>query len=342
MKNIKKAFGGAALCFAIAAAAWQLGKLMPVVGGAVFSLLIGMAVSLVIHDKTPFAPGLRFVSKKVLQWAVILLGFGLDLTVVLQTGRESLPIIVATIATALVLAAVFSRVLGVQDKVAVLVGVGSSICGGSAIAATSPVIHADDKEVAQSISVIFFFNALAALIFPSLGAALGFSTVDGHAFGLFAGTAVNDTSSVTAAASTWDSMWALGSDTLDVAVTVKLTRTLAIIPITILLSYIQTRKGGGSKTAFSLKNVFPYFIFLFIAASLITTVAAAAGVGAEFFTPFKTLSKFMIVLAMAAIGVDTNIVELIRTGKKPLLLGFICWVGISTVSILMQRALNLM
>ena len=337
MKNIKKAFGGAALCFAIATAAWQLGKLMPVVGGAVFSLLIGMAVSLVIHDKTPFAPGLRFVSKKVLQWAVILLGFGLDLTVVLQTGRESLPIIVATIATALVLAAVFSRVLGVQDKVAVLVGVGSSICGGSAIAATSPVIHADDKEVAQSISVIFFFNALAALIFPSLGAALGFSTVDGHAFGLFAGTAVNDTSSVTAAASTWDSMWALGSDTLDVAVTVKLTRTLAIIPITIVLSYIQTKKGG-KWTPGTINGI----IFLFIAASLITTVAAAAGVGAEFFTPFKTLSKFMIVLAMAAIGVNTNIVELIKTGKKPLLLGFICWIGISTVSILMQHALNLM
>ena len=342
MKNIRNAFCGLALCFVIASAAWQLGMLVPVVGGAMFSLLIGMAVSLAIPDKTPFVPGLRFVSKRVLQWAVILLGFGLDLTVVLQTGRESLPIIITTITTALVLAAVFSRVLGIQNNVAVLIGVGSSICGGSAIAATSPVIHADDSEVAQSISVIFFFNALAALVFPSLGAALGFSTVDGHAFGLFAGTAVNDTSSVTAAASTWDSMWALGSDTLDVAVTVKLTRTLAIIPITLVLSFIQTRKGGGSKTSLSLKNIFPYFILLFIAASLITTVAVAAGAGTAFFTPFKTLSKFMIVLAVAAIGVNTNIVELVRTGKKPLLLGFICWVGISTVSILMQRALNLM
>lgn len=119
----------------------------------------------------------------------------------------------------------------IPSDISTLVGVGSSICGGSAIAATAPVIGADDDEVAQAISVIFFFNILAAVLFPILGSLVGFSTTDGEAFGVFAGTAVNDTSSVTAAAASWDSMWGLGTQTLDKAVTVKLTRTLAIIPI---------------------------------------------------------------------------------------------------------------
>ena len=130
----------------------------------------------------------------------------------------------------------------IPGKISTLVGVGSSICGGSAVAATAPVIDADDEEVAQAISVIFFFNVLAALIFPTLGKLVGFDTGSGEAFGIFAGTAVNDTSSVTACASTWDSMWNLGSATLDTAVTVKLTRTLAIIPITVVLAFVRTRK----------------------------------------------------------------------------------------------------
>ena len=133
--------------------------------------------------------------------------------------------------------------------------VGSSICGGSAIAATAPVIDADDTEVAQAISVIFFFNVIAAVLFPVLGSALGFDTTSGSSFGLFAGTAINDTSSVTAAASTWDSMWNLGSETLNTAVTVKLTRTLAIIPITLVLSLIRTNLTAKSgMTELSIKQ----------------------------------------------------------------------------------------
>ena len=156
-----------------------------------------------------------------------------------------MPIILATISTSLIIAYVLHRIMHVPGKISTLVGVGSSICGGSAIAATAPVIDADDEEVAQAISVIFFFNMLAALFFPALGALLGFSTTSGEAFGIFAGTAVNDTSSVTAAASTWDSLYQLGTQTLDKAVTVKLTRTLAIIPITLVLAFVRTRKAGS-------------------------------------------------------------------------------------------------
>lgn len=173
---------------------------------------------------------------------MILLGFGLNLRVIAQTGRQSLPIILCTITTSLVIAFVLHKVLRIPSKISTLVGVGSSICGGSAIAATAPVIDADDEEVAQAISVIFFFNVLAAVLFPIFGSLLGFSTNSGEAFGIFAGTAVNDTSSVTAAASAWDSMWGLGTATLDKAVTVKLTRTLAIIPITLVLALVRTRR----------------------------------------------------------------------------------------------------
>lgn len=334
---------GILLCLAIAIPAWFLGKAFPIVGGAVIAILAGMLLTLLLKRKGKAEAGIRFVSKKVLQWAVVLLGFGMDLNVVVQTGRQSLPIIVCTITTSLALAYVLHRAMHIPSKVSTLIGVGSSICGGSAIAATAPVIDADEEEVAQAISVIFFFNVLAALIFPAMGQVIGFSTTSGEAFGIFAGTAVNDTSSVTATASTWDSMWNLGSATLDKAVTVKLTRTLAIIPITLVLALLRTRKSTGTdKKAVSLKKIFPFFILFFIAASLITTVAVGAGVPASAFTPAKELSKFLIVLAMAAIGLNTNVIKIVKSGGKPIALGACCWAGITVVSLLLQKGLGLM
>ncbi len=332
------------LCLLIALVAWLLGNWFPVIGGPVFSILLGMVLTLVLKDKTKFESGIKFTSKKILQYAVILLGFGLNLNVILKTGAQSLPIILSTIAVSLILAFVLSRAMHLPGKISTLIGVGSSICGGSAIAATAPVIDADDDEVAQSVSVIFFFNVLAALIFPHLGSWLGFSTTSGEAFGIFAGTAVNDTSSVTACAATWDTMWDLGSQTLDKAVTVKLTRTLAIIPITLALSFWRARgaqSSAGTGPRFKLSKVFPFFILFFLAASVITTVATSLGVSSSVFQPFKTLSKFFIVWAMAAIGLNTNIIKLVKTGGKPLLLGLCCWLGITAVSLGMQHILGL-
>ena len=252
-----------------------------------------------------------------------------------------MPIIVCTITTSLVVSYALHKLLHIDSNTSTLIGVGSSICGGSAIAATAPVIHADDEDVTQSISVIFFFNVLAALIFPAFGTFLGFSTTSGEAFGIFAGTAVNDTSSVTATAATWDSLYHLGTATLDKAVTVKLTRTLAIIPITLGLAFLQARKSKTSENSFSFKKIFPMFILYFTLASVVTTIVSAAGISTDIFTPLKTLSKFFIVLAMAAIGLNTNIIKLIRTGAKPLLLGFCCWVGITGVSLLLQHMMHL-
>lgn len=342
METIKKNIAGFLVCLVIAVPSWFLGKQFPIIGGAVIAILAGMVITLVLKDKSKIEAGIKFTSKKILQWAVILLGFGLNLNVILETGKQSLPIIVCTIATSLVISWVLHKVMHIPSKISTLVGVGSSICGGSAIAATAPVIDADDEEVAQAISVIFFFNVLAAVLFPAFGSAIGFSTTSGEAFGIFAGTAINDTSSVTAAASTWDSMYSLGSATLDKAVTVKLTRTLAIIPITLVLAFIRTRKEKsveGNKVSFA--KIFPFFILYFIAASIITTVAVNFGVPTEFFNPIKELSKFFIVLAMAAIGLNTNIVKLIKTGGKPIIMGACCWAGITGVSLLLQHVLGI-
>lgn len=342
MSFIKKNAPGILLCLAIAIPSWFLGTAFPIVGGAVIAILAGMVLTLIIKNKGVLEHGIKFTSKKVLQWAVVLLGFGMDLNVVLETGKQSLPIIVCTITISLVVAFLLNKVVKMPSKVATLIGVGSSICGGSAIAATAPVIDADEEEVAQSISVIFLFNVLAALLFPSFGQLIGFDTTSGEAFGIFAGTAVNDMSSVTATASTWDGMFNLGTATLDKAVTVKMTRTLAIIPITLVLALIRTKKEKNSGAGqVNLKKIFPFFILFFIAASVITTIAVSRGVSANVFDPLKTLSKFMIVMAMVAIGMNTNIVKLVKSGAKPILLGFCCWVSITGISLLLQHVMGL-
>lgn len=381
IKDAKDMWRGVALCLVIAVPSWLLGKSFEVVGGPVFAILLGMVLAQVLRGRAEVAaaaaPGVKFTSKKVLQYAVILLGFGLNLNQIAQVGATSLPVIVATISTSLIISFVLCRALKIPGKISTLVGVGSSICGGSAIAATAPVIDADDEEIAQAISVIFLFNIIAALVFPALGGALGL-TNDG--FGLFAGTAVNDTSSVTAAASAWDGMHP-GANALDHATIVKLTRTLAIIPITLGLALWRSFRarrasaaaepatgaavarsaaaGGAMGTeagsardavaagsaagtsatgSFSLKKVFPTFILFFVLASVVTTVfALPAAVTAS----IKELSKFFIVMAMAAIGFNTDIVKLVRTGGKPILMGFCCWVGIAAVSLGMQHLLGI-
>lgn len=338
MKHWNERGTGLLLCLCIAIPCWMLGRALPVIGGPVFAILAGMAIALLVRDKGRAQAGIAYTSKTILQYAVILLGFGLNLSEVAKVGVQSLPIILSTITTSLVVSFLLHRLLHIPSNISTLVGVGSSVCGGSAIAATAPVIGADDEEIAQSISVIFLFNILAALIFPTLGGILGMSN---EGFGLFAGTAINDTSSVTAAASTWDTLHNTGGAVLNYATIVKLTRTLAIIPITLVLAFWRTwqvkRGGAVSNGSFQLKKIFPFFILLFVLASIITTIATLSGVVAAVFQPFKELSKFFIIWAMAAIGLNTDLIKLIKTGGKPIFMGACCWVGITCVSLIMQH-----
>lgn len=353
MKVIREHILGILLCLLIAVPSWLVVLFFPaleVIGAPVIAIILGMIITLFMKNKAPFAKGITFTSKKILQYAVILLGFGLNLATIGEVGLTSLPIIISTIATSLIISFIMYKLLKMPSKTATLIGVGSSICGGSAIAATAPVIDADDEEIAQSISVIFLFNVIAALVFPTLGGLLGMTN---EGFGLFAGTAVNDTSSVTAAASTWDTLHGTNGMVLEYATIVKLTRTLAIIPITLVLAFVRMRRekktNTGSQTKVSLKQIFPMFILYFVLASVITTIVTALlannaeGLSAanSIFGFLKQLSKFFIVIAMGAIGLNTNIVKLVKSGGKPILLGFTCWIAITVVSIVMQHMLGI-
>lgn len=337
MIKIKTMWLGILVCLAIAFAGYFLGHAAPVVGGPVFAILIGMIIALFWKDRKTAQPGIQFTSKIILQLAVVLLGFGMDLKSILEKGAQSLPVILVTISISLIVSYVLYKVWKMPSKISTLIGVGSSICGGSAIAATAPVINASDEDIAQSISVIFLFNVAAALIFPTLGQALGLTN---EGFGIFAGSAVNDTSSVTAAATAWDGMH--GSNTLDDATIVKLTRTLAIIPITLVLAFYRTRKESknaeNSGVKVSLKKIFPFFILFFLLASVVTTIFQLPTVVTS---PLKDLSKFFIVMAMAAIGLNTDIVKLVKTGGKPILMGLVCWICIAVSCLITQRILGI-
>ena len=337
MEWIRRNGPGILVCLCIAVPAWFLGRTFEVVGGPVFAILLGMVMALFWKEQGQARAGITFTSKKILQLAVVLLGFGMNLSSVAKVGAQSLPIILSTITTSLVAAFVLHKLLHMDAKISTLIGVGSSICGGSAIAATAPVIGADDEEIAQSISVIFLFNVLAALTFPTLGGMLGLYN---EGFGLFAGTAVNDTSSVTAAAAAWDGIH--GSNTLDTAAIVKMTRTLAIIPITLVLAFLRTRQEEksvrGTGVTVSLKKIFPWFVLFFVLASVVTTLLPLPAAVTGF---LKSASKFFIVMAMAAIGLNTDVVKLVRTGGKPIFMGFCCWVAIACVNLGVQHLLHI-
>ena len=350
MKKIKETAPGIIVSAIVAGIATLLCKIsigsfsVELIGAPIIAIVFGMCLNMIfpnLQKSSLFVGGIKFTSKKILQWAVIILGFSLNLSTIAKVGAKSLPVIVSTVAISLIVAFLLMKVIKINSKTACLIGVGSSICGGSAIAATAPVIDADDEEVAQSISVIFLFNVLAALVFPVFGHAIGLGS---EGFAVFAGTAVNDTSSVTATASTAESLYGV-SGILSTAVTVKLTRTLAIIPITLALAFIRTKKAksGDGKSNFSFKSIFPWFILYFVAASVVTTVvdflpesSFTAFYNDTFVGVMKWLAKFFIAMAMCAIGINTNIVKLVKNGGKPIFLGFCCWASVTGMSLLVQ------
>ena len=325
MKKTVNKLPGIALAAVSAVPAWYIGKLVPVVGCPVLGILFGMILAFWKRPEL-LNEGVSYTSKKLLQYSIILLGFDMNLFNVFKTGKQTLVLMAFTLTASFLTAFFVGKLLKLDGNTKTLIGVGSSICGGSAIAATAPVIHADDEEVAQSISTIFLFNVIAAFLFPFLGHVFGMSD---QSFGLWAGTAVNDTSSVVAAGYTFSN--AAGN----LAVIVKLTRTLMIVPVTLVLAIYTSHKAKGKeKGSYSLVKIFPWFVLGFIAASVINTfVALPAGIGSF----LAQAGKFVIVMAMAAIGLNTNLVKLVKNGGKPILLGGICWAVLAVTSIAVQR-----
>jgi len=330
----------------IAAAAWWAGRRIPVIGAAVFALVLGVAAGQFFRPARA-AAGLAFAGKKVLQYAIILLGFEMEITRVLIVGSKSLAVLLCTVLAAFGAMASLWRLLRVPEDQAILIGVGTCICGGSAIAATAPVIGAKERDIAQAISTIFLFNIIAVFLFPAAGRLLGMSD---EGFGLWAGTAINDTSSVVAAASAWSD--AAGNQTaLALATIVKLTRTLLIIPVTLVLAATRTaraRKMGGGFSAVpaaakganvDFARIFPWFVLAFLAAALIRSFIPLPP---ELPRALAACGKFLIVVAMAAIGARTNLKDLISGGWRPILLGLCCWFAVAAVSLAVQRLSSLL
>lgn len=330
-KHIPQLVPGIALCLAIGIFSYYLGLRYPIIGGAVFGILFGILIRNTVGVSPQLSPGISFTAKKILKGAIIVLGAGLNLSQILRTGISSFSVMIFTLATAYITAYFFGRLLEVPENLIHLIGTGTAICGASAIAAVSPIVDADDSEICYSISTVFLFNIIAVLLFPFLGHLLSMTD---SAFGLWAGTAINDTSSVVAAGYIFSD--AAGA----YATIVKLTRTTMIIPIALIyVAYMASRRKSMAREAgedFSVTNIFPWFILGFLGAALLNTLGLITGTTAEFST---WLGKFLIILALSAVGLQANIREMISTGLKPILLGLLVWLSVSSVSLLVQHFL---
>ena len=315
-----------ALLFAIPA--YILGLYFPIVGGPVFGILLGM---LFAKKRRPQAVerGIQFTGKKILQYAIILLGFEMNLFHVMEVGEQSLYVMIFTLLAAFGAAFLVGKVLGLDRDMTSLIGAGTAICGGSAIAAVAPVIGAKDRDVVISIATIFFFNVLAVFIFPFLGHSWGMTDTG---FGMWAGTAINDTSSVVAAG------YAYSHEAGAYATIVKLTRTLMIVPVCLFFSLL-VMKGARSGAGFSLRRIFPMFVLYFVLACIVNTTGILP---AEVSHGLGMLGKFSIVLAMSAIGLNTDLASLVRNGARPLALGMVCWIAVAGTSLIVQHALGLL
>jgi len=337
-----KLFPGILLSLVIAGIAWFLESLLPIhlIGAAVIAMFLGMLLNIWLQKTTVFASGLKFTSKKILKFAIILLGLSLNIKTILQVGRMSLTVMLFTLLTCFGGGYFIGKALGLNWKLSNLISAGTGICGGSAIAAIAPTIEADDNDVAYAMSATFLFDMAMIVLFPIMGRALGMSD---EAFGIWAGTAVNDTSSVVATG------YAFSEGAGDFATMVKLTRTLAIIPTVIVFALIQLRikrkeaiaasqSGSDLKANFSITKIFPWFILGFLAMSI---VASIFPIPAAVVTGTKTCSKFLMVCALAAIGLNTSFSSMKKAGVRPMIHGFIISALVVIVALLVEMGMGI-
>jgi uncharacterized integral membrane protein (TIGR00698 family) len=321
------------LCEAVtlAAVASVLGHFAPVIGASVFAVVGGIAVGRFRPRPETSSTGITFASKWVLQGSIVVLGTGLSFHQVLTIGSSSLPVLLGTVGVALLGAGLLGRLLSIDRNLRTLIGVGTGICGASAIAATDAVIDASEADVSYAIATIFTFNVIAVLTFPTLGRLFELSP---HSFGLWAGTAVNDMSSVVAASSIF------GKGATSYAVVVKLTRTLMIVPISFALAFWCSRRARregqlprDTPLLSRLRHVMPFFIVWFLVAVTANTIGL---VPLGWHGDLLQVAQTMITIALAAIGLSTRLQDIRRAGLRPLLLGAMLWALVGCTSIAIQ------
>lgn len=327
---------GLAVAVAVALPAAWLGRLVPTVGGPVFGIVVGALAGALLRRMAPHGkaerlrPGFAIAGRQVLQASIIVLGTGLSLSDVLRVGVGSLPVMLGTLAVALLGAWAVGGLLGVHSETRLLVGVGTGVCGASAIAAVTAAVGAAEARVAYALGTIFTFNIAAVVLFPPIGLLLAMSQ---EAFGLWSGTAINDTSSVVATS------FSYGTEAGQYAVVVKLTRSLMIVPICVALVLWRSlgRRAQDARQDESagrrIWRAFPVFIIGFLLASAAATYDA---VPASWEPALPVISTFLITLALSGIGLSLKFSELREAGPRPLLLGAILWAAVGATSVGLQ------
>lgn len=320
MNKLSDYLAGIILTILLALTAKSLSSYIPMhlISGSVLALMLGMLLNPIIREIPIFNSGINFVSKKILKSGIVLMGLTLSFSQVLSVGGYSLIVMTFTLLTAFGGGYLFGRLFNMNWKLSSLISAGTGVCGGSAIAAVAPTIEAENSDIAYAISATFIFDVLMVILFPIAGRYFGMSDLG---FGLWAGTAVNDTSSVVAAG------YAFSDAAGAFAVIVKLTRTLSIVPIVMIFSYINARENkrlGRNKKEqeekVEIKNIFPYFILLFL---MMVAVKSTGFISADLSGNIATISKFMMIMALGAIGLTTNFGEVSESGIKPMFHGFI-------------------
>lgn len=309
---------------------------MHLISGGVFALLIGMVLCPMVSNHLVLSTGIKFVSKQVLRFSIILMGLTLSFEQVLEVGGYSLIVMTFTLFTAFAFGYFIGEMFHMSWKLSSLIAAGTGICGGSAIAAIAPTIGAKNKDIAYAISATFLFDIIMVILFPIAGRYFGMSDMG---FGLWAGTAVNDTSSVVAAS------YAFSDAAGQYAVIVKLTRTLSIIPIVLIFSLINARvekklaygKDQQEVKKVDIKKIFPYFIIMFL---VMVTIKSSGFISDSVSTYASDISKLFMVMALGAIGLKTNFREVVKSGYKPMLHGFIISALVVIVSFVVQMMLG--
>ena len=307
---------GIAICFAVAGLSILLEKLIPgeLLGASIIALFTGTIINSFFHPAW-MKPALKFTSKKVLKAAIILLGASLSVNTILSVGKMTFFVMIFTFAMCFGGGFFIRKLFGLNWKLSNLISAGTGICGGSAVAAIAPVIDADDKDIAFAMSSTFLFDMVMIALYPLMGKALGMTDI---AYGIWAGTSVNDTASVVA------SGYAFSEAAGDFATMVKLTRTIAIIPTVLVFAYIGTRikqkemKEANNDQKVNLMKIIPWFIGGFLLLAILNSLGfiptAVSGI-------MKSTSKFLMVSALAAIGLGTSITDFKKAGLAPMFYG---------------------
>ena len=306
---------GVAICFLVAGVSVFLEELIPggLLGASIIALFMGTIINSFFHPAW-VKPALKFTSKRILKVAIVLLGASLSVNTIMTVGKMTFFVMIFTFAMCFGGGYFVRKLFGLNWKLSNLISAGTGICGGSAIAAIAPVIDADDKDIAFAMSSTFLFDMVMIALYPLMGKALGMSDI---AYGIWAGTSVNDTASVVA------SGYAFSEAAGDFATMVKLTRTIAIIPTVLVFAWIGTRAkqkemeaANGQKV--NLMKVIPWFIAGFLLLAILNSIGVipvtVSGI-------MKSASKFLMVTALAAIGLNTSLLDFQKAGLRPMFYG---------------------